>query len=165
VRFRFGRRDVEQGARWFEERLGAPAYVHPAESSWYRSASIQVGPDAAVEILAPDPNHSGFHPLKTIRQTSPCLRQSGPPGDCLDTPGREAQSDLSSRGVRASAPAADDLNRLLESIEAPMRVAKDPSLFRITFESPNGTVPIDGTGFRGSSLELGAHMTRGLQRR
>jgi hypothetical protein len=46
-----------------------------------------------------------------------------------------------------------------------MRVAKDPSLFCITFESPNGTVPIDGTGFRGSSLELGAHMTRGLQHR
>jgi len=211
----FGCRDVEQGARWFEERLGARADVHLAENSWYRSASIPVGPDAAVEILAPDRNHSGFHPLKAI------LRGLAEPvplfwyvatddlgaleariehvGEALHRRERVDPKDESLpayeraqigkkfisqvpqaivwtrriekhnpicrvEGFELQHPAPDDINRLLESIEAPMRVAKGPSRFRITFESPNGTVPIDGTGFSGSSLELGARMARGLLR-
>lgn len=60
---------------------------------------------------------------------------------------------------------ADDLNPLLESIESPVRVATGRPSVRITFESPNGIVPIDGTGFSGSSLELAAHVAGGLLRR
>ncbi len=212
----FGCRDVEQGARWFEERLGAPADVHPAENSWYRSASIPVGPDAAVEILAPDRNHSGFHPLKTILRglAEPVplfwyvatddldvlearIKDAGralhrrervdPTDESLPAYeraqiGKEFISQIPQAivwtrraekhdpicrvaGFELQHPAADDLNPLLDSIEAPVRVAKGTSRFRITFESPNGTVPIDGTGFSGSSLELGAHMARGLLRR
>ena len=212
----FGCRDVEEGARWFEERLGAPANVHPAENSWYRSASIPVGPDAAVEILAPDRNHSGFHPLKTIlrglaepvplfwyvatddldaleariKDVGQALHRRervDPTDESLPTyeraqigkkfisqipqaivwTRRTEKHDPLCRvaGFELQHPAADDLNRLLESIEAPVRVAKGPSRFCITFESPNGTVPITGTGFSGSSLELGAYMARGLLRR
>ncbi|MEM9562710.1 MAG: VOC family protein [Actinomycetota bacterium] len=60
-------RTMDEGVAHVEALTGATPLVLPAESGqWYRSASLPLGPDCALEILAPNPDHDRFHPLGTM---------------------------------------------------------------------------------------------------
>ncbi len=60
-------RTMDEGVAHVEALTGATPLVLPAEpGQWYRSASLPLGADSALEILAPNPDHDRFHPLATM---------------------------------------------------------------------------------------------------
>lgn len=60
-------RTMDEGVAHVEALTGATPLVLPAEpGQWYRSASLPLGPDCALEVLAPNPAHDRFHPLGTV---------------------------------------------------------------------------------------------------
>jgi len=59
--------DTEAGAAQVGEQTGVSPIMHAAEAGqWYRSASLALGPDSAMEIIGPNPDHRGLHPLKAV---------------------------------------------------------------------------------------------------
>ncbi|MEM9607369.1 MAG: VOC family protein [Actinomycetota bacterium] len=58
---------MDLGIAHVAELTGAEPVVLPAEAGqWYRSGSLPLGPDTALEILAPSPEYGRFHPLGTL---------------------------------------------------------------------------------------------------
>jgi len=46
---------------------GAEPYVtDPEPGQWYWSGALALGPDCFLEILGPNPEHDGFHPIKEL---------------------------------------------------------------------------------------------------
>lgn len=63
--------NVSDGVAYFEKLTGIKARVHPAESSApFWSASVRIGEKCFLEILGPNPDHKGIHPLKSLLQAS-----------------------------------------------------------------------------------------------
>ena len=66
--------DTEKGARWLAQQTGAEVMAtEPEEGQWYWSHAMPLPDGAALEVIGPNPAHTGFHPIKQM------LRQ-------LDTP-------------------------------------------------------------------------------
>ena len=59
--------NVEEGAAHVESRTGARPYLAPPEpDQWYWSAGLPIGEESLLEIIGPNPNHRGPHPLKSL---------------------------------------------------------------------------------------------------
>jgi hypothetical protein len=59
--------NVVDGVAYFESLTGIKARLNPAESSApFRSASVRIGEKCFLEILGPNPDHKGIHPLKSL---------------------------------------------------------------------------------------------------
>jgi hypothetical protein len=59
--------NIKEGVASFENLTGIQAHLHPSESSApFQSASVRIGETCYLEILGPNPNHKGIHPLKSL---------------------------------------------------------------------------------------------------
>lgn len=59
--------NLEQGVAKVQELTGAQPNLHPPEpGAPFQSASLKIGEKSFLEILGPNPSHSGFHPLKSL---------------------------------------------------------------------------------------------------
>lgn len=59
--------DTKKGLEWLEQLTGAKAYlVEPEPGQWYQSGGLVIGEGVLLEIIGPNPQHSGFHPIKQI---------------------------------------------------------------------------------------------------
>ncbi|MEM9513361.1 MAG: VOC family protein [Actinomycetota bacterium] len=55
---------MERGLEHVRQLTGAePLLLDAEDGQWYRSASLPLGRQTALEILAPNPDHKGVHPL------------------------------------------------------------------------------------------------------
>ena len=64
--------NLEQGVAKVEELTGAQPNLHPPEpGAPFQSASLKIGEKSFLEILGPNPSHSGFHPLKSLLRSMP----------------------------------------------------------------------------------------------
>lgn len=62
-----GTRDTREGAAWLAEQTGAaPVITEPEPGAWYWSAALPLPDGAMIEMLGPNPDHSGFHALKSV---------------------------------------------------------------------------------------------------
>lgn len=60
-------RGTRAGCDVMEALTGVRPYLTPPEpGQWYQSAGLALGPDSFLEIIGPNPDHRGFHPLKAI---------------------------------------------------------------------------------------------------
>lgn len=67
-------RDTRLGAGWLADLTGAdPVVTEPEPGEWYWSAALPLQHGAMLEMLGPNPDHRGFHPLKATlsRYTTP----------------------------------------------------------------------------------------------
>lgn len=64
--------NLKQGVAKVEELTGAQPNLHPPEpGAPFQSASLKIGEKSFLEILGPNPSHSGFHPLKSLLRSMP----------------------------------------------------------------------------------------------
>jgi hypothetical protein len=62
-----GIHNLDEGLKWIKEKTGVDAYVVPPEpGQWYQSAGLLLGENVILEIIAPNPNHKGYHPIKQV---------------------------------------------------------------------------------------------------
>ena len=60
-------RDTEEAVAWMQDKLGAaPFLTEPEPNQWYWSGGLPIGQDSFVELLGPNPAHTGFNPIKQI---------------------------------------------------------------------------------------------------
>lgn len=60
-------RDTQAGAAFVKQKTGIEPQVHaPKAGQWHQSASLFIGDDSLLEIIGPNPDHRGLHPLKAI---------------------------------------------------------------------------------------------------
>ena len=60
-------RDTQEAVDWLRTKLGAePFMTEPEPGQWYWSGGLAVGDDSFVELLGPNPAHTGFNPIKQI---------------------------------------------------------------------------------------------------
>jgi len=59
--------DLEDGIRWFKDQTGIDPFVNEAKPNLpFQNAAVKLGERTFLEILAPNTNHKGFHPLKSM---------------------------------------------------------------------------------------------------
>lgn len=62
-----GVNDTKKGLEWLEKLTGAKSYlVEPEPGQWYQSGGLVIGEGVLLEIIGPNPNHNGFHPIKQV---------------------------------------------------------------------------------------------------
>jgi len=66
-RIAFACADLEDGIRWFKDQTGIDPFVNEAEPNLpTQNAVVKLSEKTFLEILAPNPNHKGFQPLKNM---------------------------------------------------------------------------------------------------
>lgn|GEM_PF-3759172 len=62
-----GTHDTQKGVAWLANLTGAePVITEPEPGQWYWSAALPLNDGAMLEMLGPNPDHRGFHPLKAL---------------------------------------------------------------------------------------------------
>jgi len=54
-----------------------PFTTEPEPGQWYWSGALALGPDSFFEILGPNPDFTGFHPIRTLISSYTKLRMAG----------------------------------------------------------------------------------------
>lgn len=68
--------DTEAGVAAIKARTGAHVELHDPESGqWYWSGALLIAPDSYVEIVGPNPDFDGTHPMRSLveRLTEPTI--------------------------------------------------------------------------------------------
>ena len=68
--------DLDVGVRYIQDLMGVEPKVHPPNASnAYQNATFRISNDSFFEVIAPNNNHRGFHPFKSVLKsfTEPTL--------------------------------------------------------------------------------------------
>ena len=88
--------DTQAGATFVKQKTGVEPQVHaPKAGQWHQSASLFIGDDSLLEIIGPNPDHRGLHPLKADH-----ARAEGSLGFCSGTWRRTISMDSAKRPRR-----------------------------------------------------------------
>lgn len=60
-------RDLQEGIQYFQDLTGVKPHLNdPSTSLPFQNAYVRIGEETFLEILGPNPTHTGFHPLKSL---------------------------------------------------------------------------------------------------